>query len=55
MTGAHLGPRRSWCVVRVEIAAPRGVGSRRGHAAMVMSATMWIFNARFFGTFWQRT
>jgi hypothetical protein len=26
-----------------------------GVAAMVMGATMWIFGARFFGTFWQRT
>ena len=46
----------------------RGAGRRRsynnaaaapawsaGVAAMVMGATMWIFGARFFGTFWQRT
>ena len=53
MTGAHLGGR--------------GAGRRRSYsataapawsadvAAMVMGATMWIFGARFFGTFWQRT
>ena len=55
MTGAHLGGRG---VGRrrgsAAIAAPPEAG-RRTVAAMVMGATIWIFGARFFGTFWQRT
>ena len=51
MTGAHLGGRG---VGRrrgsAAIAAPRDAG-RRTVAAMVMGATIWIFGARFFGTF----
>ena len=53
MTGAHLGGRGAGR--RRSYSATAAPAWSAGVAAMVMGATMWIFGARFFGTFWQRT
>ena len=51
-------PRQSWCpsTTQLHTARPPPRAWSAGVAAVVMGATMWIFGARFFGTFWwQRT
>ena len=53
MTGAHLGSRGAGR--RRSYSATAAPAWSAGVAAMAMGATMWIFGARFFGTFWQRT
>ena len=53
MTGAHLGGRGAGR--RRSYSATAALAWSAGVAAMVMGATMWIFGARFFVTFWQRT
>ena len=53
MTGAHLGGRGAGR--RRSYSATAAPAWSAGVAAMVMGATMWIFGARCFGMFWQRT
>ena len=50
MTSAHLGGRGAGR--RCSCSATAAPAWSAGVATMVMSATMWIFRARFFGTFW---
>ena len=53
MTGAHLGGRGAGR--RRSYSATAAPAWSAGAEAMVMGATMWIVDARFFGTFWKRT